>query len=194
MRADLRLHTRRSIRLQGFDYSRPGCYFVTLNVKGDGCSLCNIANGHSCLNRCGKIVEDCWNNLPVLFANVQLDEFVVMPNHVHGILMFAEESLSARRDLINQITTNTEDTNWILMKNPKVTLGHVVRAFKARATRLIHQAGYGGFQWQSSYYEHVIRSQKRLNTIRSYIRANPARWRERDDIGTFEKESTKEFE
>jgi REP element-mobilizing transposase RayT len=164
------------MRLKGFDYSRPGCYFVTLNVKGDECSLCNITDGHIGLTKCGEIVKACWYNLPGLFANVQIDEFVVMPDHVHGILVLTERSFSARRDLINQITTKTESTGWILMKNPKVTLGHVVRAFKVRATRLIHKAGYGAFKWQSNYFEHVIRNQNRLNTIRAYIRPNPSRW------------------
>jgi len=83
-------HHRRSIRLKGYDYSQTGTYFITISTKGRACSLGGIVGGQMIVNAAGQIVEKCWKDIPAHFLHVKLDEFVIMPNHVHGILSIIE--------------------------------------------------------------------------------------------------------
>lgn len=105
-----------------------------------------------------------------------MDAFVVMPNHMHGIISVDANS---RRGLINQTPTQdtqTDGPDWILMKNKALVLGKVIRYFKARTAKMIHDTGSDMFHWQRNYYEHVIRNEAELNAIREYILSNPANW------------------
>ena len=79
-------HRRRSIRLPNYDYSRPGAYFVTICVQGRACLFGDVVDGEMRLNDFGRVTYDCWNDIPKHFPHVQLDAFVIMPNHVHGIV------------------------------------------------------------------------------------------------------------
>ena len=142
----------------------------------------------------GTIARQCWEEIPYHSPNVALDEFVIMPDHMHGIIIIlTNDDDHSRGGLINQTTTscisinqamtNYNTTNqtpagvdWILMKNPKQTLGKIVRWFKARATKMIRDSGEKGFQWQRNYYEHIIRNEREFMAIRKYISNNPAQW------------------
>ena len=106
-----------------------------------------------------------------------------MPNHVHGVIIIIEpdntHDIPNCRGLINQTPTNGTPTNgnsWILMKNPKNTLGKIIIYFKAKTSKIIHDNGFEHFQWQRNYYEHIIRSEKELNETRQYILGNPQNW------------------
>ncbi len=138
------------------------------------------------LSEAGKIARRCWEEIPLHFPHTAVDEFVIMPDHMHGIIVIVEDddNQSRRgRGLINQATTNDISTNqfptetdWILMKNPKQTLGKIVRWYKARATKMIRDSGEKGFEWQRNYYERIVRDERAFTAIRKYILNNPAKW------------------
>jgi len=166
------VHHRKSIRLKEYDYSQPGEYFITICTHARNCVLGEVLEEKTILSPIGEIAKNCWEEISEYFAQVQLDEYVIMPNHVHGIIIITE-----CRDLINQIPTNQiSPKNFPLMKNQNVTLGKIVRHYKARAAKLIHDSGYADFQWQSLFYDRIVRNDKELNSIRDYIVNNPLKW------------------
>jgi len=159
---------RHPTRLRDYDYSQSGGYFITICTKDSENWLGDFKEDILTLTPIGNIIQQCWMKLFEDFNTIISDQYVVMPNHFHGIVI-----LDNKRGLMNQTTTGSE---WILMKNPNPTLGKIVRAFKARSTKLIRDAGFGFFQWQRNYYEHVIRDAEELNRIREYIINNPLKW------------------
>jgi REP element-mobilizing transposase RayT len=120
---------------------------------------------------------------------VILDEIVIMPNHVHAIVLLTSAGVDRgafiyegpKEALMNQGSTNQGSTNQgstlkPMMANPRLVLGKVIRAWKAKSAWMIHEAGHSFFAWQSRYYEHIIRNELELNRIRKYIANNPAQW------------------
>ena len=170
------IHHRRSVRLKDYDYSQDGYYYVTICTKNFVKYFGRIKNGKMELSKIGEIVERCWNKIPQHFDNVTLDEMVVMPDHVHGIIMIDGDNgqlhNASCRGLINQTPT----TKWILQINPQMVLGKIIRSFKAMSCRLIRVNGLNEFQWQRNYYEHVIRNENELYIKRKYIINNPLKW------------------
>jgi len=162
---------RRSIRLPEHDYSKQGLYFLTICVKDHLCLLGKIENGDCVLSQVGRIVKKNWMDIPNAFPRVILDDYVIMPNHIHGIIILAGHG----RGLINQTPTGNDD-KWILMKNPKQTLGKIVRHFKARSAKQAHDAGGAIFKWQRNYWEHIIRNEKSYYKIKEYMHQNPLYW------------------
>ena len=167
-------------RLQEWDYSWAGGYFVTFTVKGRLCCLSTVDNGEVQLNSWGVVVQQCWLELPSQFPQVALDELVIMPNHVHAIIFltgicgaFIYEGPEGA--LMNQGSTRQGSLK-PMMSDPQVVLGKVMRAWKAKSARLIHQGGHPFFAWQSRYYEHIIRGESELERIRVYIANNPLQW------------------
>jgi putative transposase len=152
------IRRRRSLRLQEYDYSQAGAYFVTICVQGRECLLGEIVEGEMQLNNYGKIARDCWHDLPHHYVNIELDAFVVMSNHMHGIIVLVGAGL------------RPAPTNPPLSK--------IIRAFKSFSSRKINELRNttGSPVWQRGYYEHIIRDDKSLNRIREYIVNNPLRW------------------
>ena len=143
-------------------------------MDGRECCFGKVVNTAVVLSETGAIVNECWHSIRVSFPNVDLDDLVIMPNHLHCIILLNEEN---RRGLINQ--TPTEDPcngNWPLMRVPGIHLGKVIRYFKAKSARMIHLKGFPSFKWQRNYYEHVIRNNADLERIRKYICNNPLQW------------------
>lgn len=174
-------HHRRSIRLKEYDYTQAGAYFVTICARHRECPFGQVAGDEMVLNDAGRMVQDAWEELPHRFPTIRLDEFVVMPNHVHFIVWLnpPEHVGTQCRGAINCApTTVTPIGQSSTVDRQRPTLGQVVRTFKAVITRRIRQAGGHGFAWQRNYYERVIRNDRELNAIRQYIRDNPARWAE----------------
>jgi REP element-mobilizing transposase RayT len=167
MNHDPEKHHRRSIRLKGYDYSGSGAYFVTICTQNRACLFGAVRNGAVELNQVGEIAESAWNELPARFLSVGLDAFVVMPNHVHGIIIVGAQFIAP---------PNVLGKSKQAVMNPAPTLGEMVRVYKAVSTRFIRQTGIQNFAWQRNYYEHVIRSEEALHRIRQYIVDNPARW------------------
>jgi REP element-mobilizing transposase RayT len=150
------------MRLRGRDYSRSGAYFVTICTRDREVWFGNVHEGRVILAPAGELVRSVWESLAARFAGLQVDEFVVMPNHVHGIVVLVGAQFSAPNSAAGR----------------RPHLGEVVRTFKAASTRLIREAGETGFAWQPGYYDHVIRDDADMKRVRSYIRANPAQWDE----------------
>ena len=151
---------RRSIRLRGHDYGGPGVYLVTICATSH--LFGRVHAGEMCLSPFGDIARDCWTSIPKHFPHFRTDAFVIMPDHVHGILFIADRSL--RRQAVGQVSPGS--------------LGAVVRSFKAAvASRIncLRGARVGGV-WQRNYFDQIIRNRRDLNRIRQYIRDNPARW------------------
>jgi putative transposase len=174
---------RRSIRLKGYDYSLAGAYFVTISTQDRGCVFGDVVAGVMRLNEAGQMVSTEWDALLGRFPGVELDAFVVMPNHIHGIIVFATrvsvgaplvgaQGVAPNRTIDNRATTRVAPT-----------LGDVVGAFKSRVTvdytRGVKTKGWPTFRrrlWQRNFYEHIIRNEASLHRIRQYILDNPARW------------------
>jgi putative transposase len=170
-------HHRRSVRLKGYDYAQPGAYFLTVCTRDRECALGRIVDSEMTLSPIGETVRSNWDDMPVQFPGIGLDAFVVMPNHIHGIITIIDDR--PRRGLINQTPTQrtpTSQPDWIMMKNDALILGKIIRHFKAKTTRMIHVHESDTFHWQRNYYEHVIRNDEELNAIRQYILGNPANW------------------
>lgn len=172
MKYDPNIHKRKSIRLQYFDYSTSGAYFVTMCIKNMECVLGNIVHGETVLSCVGEIVYKYWNELPIYFDNVSLDEYVFMPNHMHGIVIIENEYGDHNR-CKGGVTPPQRTT-----PQRKPTLGQIVAYFKYQSTKTInkiHNTPCKPF-WQRNYYEHIIRNDTDLNRIRKYIINNPSKW------------------
>lgn len=171
---------RRSIRLKGYDYRQPGAYFVTICTYRWQSLLGKVIDGEMVLNSVGRIVEKEWLKAAVVRSNVTLDEFVIMPNHLHGIIVMGDSNVGATCQVDPTRAHSVicaSDTK--RAKGPKAgSLGAIIGQFKRTATLRINRLRGTRRKpvWQRNYYEHVIRSDESLNRIRAYIHYNPARW------------------
>ena len=162
MSYDPNRHHRRSIRLQGYDYAQTGAYFITLCTQGRARLFGRVTRGVVELTDIGRIVAEEWERTPSVRSNVELDAYVVMPDHIHGILV-----ITHRDDGVAPLEASST------LRSPARTIGAIVRGFKGAVVRR------GGMPiWQRNYHEHIIRSEAALDRIRTYIVANPARWEE----------------
>lgn len=174
------LYHRHSIRLPGYDYSQSGAYFVTFVTQDRENRLGSVSNGEIQLNTIGNLVVAWWRKVPEKFSNVTLDEFVIMPNHVHGILWINDQCKDESICLPEEIQTG-QTAGFAPTNHP--SLSEVVQWFKTMTTneiiRGIKANNWQPFQgrfWQRNYYEHIIRDDKDLNSIREYILNNPTFW------------------
>jgi putative transposase len=174
---------RRSIRLKGYDYSQAGGYFVTVVTFRREALFGEIMGGEMCLNELGKIVAECWQEIPAHFPNAEADAFVVMPNHVHGIIFLFENNpsdadVSDGRGTIYRAPTIT------IEQFGKPTIGSlptIVRTFKAAVTRRAGRELNSANIWQRNYYEHIIRDQPDYERVAAYIADNPSNWAEDEE-------------
>jgi len=144
---------RKSIRLTGYDYSIPGAYFITIVTFNRRNRWGNIANNMMNLNNYGRVIENEWLLIPKSHPGVLLDEFIVMPNHLHGIVCITEHQT-------------------------RIKLGGIINLFKSRTTRIINNIEHtiGQAVWQRSYYDHIIRNEQEWDRCRLYIQSNPENW------------------
>ncbi len=163
---------RRSIRLEGYDYSQAGGYFITISTSGRKRLFGNVAGGEMQITELGKILQKCWDDIPFHFSNVTTDAFVVMPNHVHGILFIHHKEIApvgaqhAAPLPLQGISTNVKPGS----------LGAIVRSFKSAVSRRAEMELYFRNVWQRNYYEHIIRDNADYERIASYILNNPVNW------------------
>lgn len=148
---------RKSPRLKHHDYSEDGAYFVTICTSNRDYHFGDVAEGEMILNAYGHLATACWLLIPRHYQQVQLDFYVVMPNHVHGIVILNQGNLPVekRRDL-----------------------GHIIGTYKAAVTRQVNQleTSIVGSLWQERFHDHVIRNEADLNRIREYVVNNPKLW------------------
>ncbi|MGC8787350.1 MAG: transposase [Anaerolineae bacterium] len=183
-------HHRRSIRLPGYDYTQPGAYFVTICTQNRECLFDDPV--------LRAVVETCWQAIPRHIPQVKLDAWVVMPNHVHGIIVVTHHPTSvgarhsqeislSRNDLAsyraNEFMPN-QPRNALPLPQPMAhgalprSLGVIVGNFKSVTARRINRIRHtpGMEVWQRNYYEHIIRNEGALQRIRKYIVNNLLRW------------------
>jgi REP element-mobilizing transposase RayT len=170
------IHHRRSIRLKGYDYSQAGAYFVTICTQNRECLFGDVLNGEMVLNDAGKIVADEWMRTGEIRDEIELDEWVVMPNHFHGIVMIRRGDRPVAPTLPGP--------------RPK-SIGSLMSGFKSAVTKRINDIrnSPGAKIWQRNYYEHIICNENELNSIREYIVNNPLKWefdRENPDVSILE--------
>jgi len=165
-------HHRRSIRLKGYDYSQAGAYFVTMCAQNRECLFGEIANGEVCLNDAGAMIVRWWDELSNKFPTFEPDAFIVMPNHIHCIIV-----------IVNVGTTLRGRPDDGQPHRVAPTLGDIIEWFKTMATneyiRGVKQLGWKPFDkrvFQRNYYEHIVRNERELNAIRAYFQNNPANW------------------
>ncbi len=161
--------SRKPNRLKNYDYSQHGWYFITICTQNRIEWFGKIKNGKMFLGELGKIVMQQWLWLAQQYNYVILDKYVVMPNHLHGIMAINNN---------NHVVGTGRDLS--LQRNGKTTkiksLSELMGAFKTTSSKLIHQHGQENFKWQRSFYDHIIRNEKSLNQIRQYIINNPLKW------------------
>lgn len=155
---------RKSVRLKGYDYRRAGTYFITICTYGRAEVLGHVHDREVRLSREGQVAEEAWLWLEKRYDYVQLDEYVVMPNHLHAILNIVDSPTSRRRTAADG--------------QKRKPLGQLVGAFKTVTTNQVNalRAASGLPLWQRNYYEHIIRTEESLGSIRSYIASNPLNW------------------
>lgn len=158
----------KSLRLKGYDYTQAGGYFITICTKNRMDFFGNIKYGEIILNTLGKIVESEWLRTQSLRKEITLDDYIIMPNHLHGIIII-DYSLH----LINQFPVGA-DGRPLLRRDPG-SLGSIIAGFKSSATKKINiiQNTPGKPVWQRGYYDRIIRNPEELDRIRTYIRNNP---------------------
>ncbi|MDP2883688.1 MAG: transposase [Ignavibacteria bacterium] len=182
---DLLKHHRRSIRLKGYDYSEPGIYYVTLTLQERVEFLGHLSGGKVHLSAFGEIVRDEWLRTPRIRPEVVLDEFVIMPDHLHGIIVICDERNGVtRRGEWQFAPTRVFNNQSTPFRSPSGTLGAIIRGFKGATTKQINEVRCtpGAKVWQRNYYEHIVRDEKDLRKIQHYIRENPLRLAEKHEL------------
>ncbi|MFH0834541.1 MAG: transposase [Patescibacteria group bacterium] len=169
---------RKLPRLKYFDYTSDGAYFVTICVHNREQIFGEIRDGKMILNEFGKITEKCWRDLPSHYSNCMLDEFVVMPNHFHGIVMI--DNLGFVGNGFKPFPTTSTSTD--ARSTKQHGLSEIIRGFKTFSSRRINEliGGTITFRWQKSFFDRIIRDEDELNRIRDYIWQNPENW-EKDE-------------
>lgn len=158
------LQKRQKLRLQGFNYSQNNKFFITSNIGFNIITsrekyLGEVSNGQMNLNAYGTIVQEQWLWLEKQYPYVELYEFIIMPDHFHGII-------EINRDLLS-------DEQYEMKIKP---LAQLIGAFKTTSSKKIHLAGNSNFEWHRSYYARLITDQKSFENITAYIKNNPAKW------------------
>lgn len=183
-------HHRRSIRLKGYDYSQAGMYFITICTQDKLHLFGKITNDEMVLNDPGKMIEKWWNELENKFPNIELDEFVVMPNHFHGIIQITNTDpvgadLRVCPDKYNcpDNANEREMGEHIKGEHTGSPLHKMIQWFKTMSTNEYirnvknnHWPPFNKKLWQRNYYEHIIRNEKSYLHISEYIKTNPLKW------------------
>lgn len=194
------IHDRKSIRLKGYDYTRSGAYFITICTHQMQCLFGEIRNGRMILNEFGTIAHEQWLQLPLRFPSVTLDEFIVMPNHIHGILVLhkpeTDPTITVRATLAVAPKTDPSLGGTSLGATARfappdaVTVGNVVGAYKSLvATQCLNYVKTHepetqlGKLWQRNYWDHILHDNDRYICTIHYIRNNPANWGKRKNKG-----------
>jgi len=154
---------RKTIRLKNYNYNNNGFYFITILAHKRSNLFGNIVNSKVEFNQLGELVNNHWHEISNHFDNVTLDQFIVMPNHIHGLILV--ENAFAESSEMNRFQKVTSKS-----------LSSIVQNYKASVSREHNRQGVSKKIWQSNYYERVIRTEKELEKCREYIMNNPLKW------------------
>ena len=172
-----KFYTRRNNRLKDYDYTSNGYYFITVCVENHQQIFGTIGNNQMQLNDAGNMINTILNQIPENYAGIDLDEHIVMPNHIHGIMNIAVGARSPRPG------SPRPDNNKIIGRgNRAPTIGNIIAYFKYQTTNQINESQNtpGKKIWQRNYHDRIIRNDESLNNIRDYIINNPKTW-EKDE-------------
>ena len=178
MKQNSTIHHRKSISLKEYDYSQAGDYFVTLCTNEKVSVFGEVVEDEVRLSPIGAIAKKCWNEIPKHFPMAELDAFVVMPNHIHGIIVLNDYGTDVQLNGMNK-TVGVENIQPLPTTFQHVTsksLGSIVRSYKAAVSRECRKRNIYDFSWQRNYYDHIIRDGKDLDRICEYIIDNPIKW------------------
>jgi putative transposase len=193
---DFNRRSRRSIRMKGYDYSKPGNYFITICTMNQECLLGEILAGKMILSAAGEIANSEWLRTSNVRPEIELDAFVIMPNHLHGIIIkharrgdpLGRTGDIAIKDRASNPPPGTDKldplkpTDSLCCRDAPTlepgTIGSIVGQFKSMSTKKIRETDYLGFHWQRNYYEHIICDRSELENIRKYILENPFNWQD----------------
>ncbi len=167
------IHHRRSVRLQGWDYSSPGMYYITICTHRRACLFGDVIDGEMRLNNLGRIAHDEWIRTENVRRNVDLDLFVVMPNHVHLLFVLNEQ------DSVGATRRVAPTTGGPTPSGPKSrSVGAIIGQYKPCVTRQINtlRSTSEARVWQRSFHDHIVRTESDLNRIRRYVAENPRKW------------------
>jgi len=168
------IHHRRSIRLKGYDYSQAGFYFITICTQNRLCLFGEIENGEMVLNDAGWMVNQFWNEIPNHYLHGKLHEYVVMPNHVHGIIeITANPGANVGANNYSPLRQQSFRPN-----GTSKTIGSIVRGFKIGVTKWFRGNTDIHTVWQRNYYEHIIRDETSYDQISEYIQTNALKWQD----------------
>jgi putative transposase len=164
---------RRSIRLPAYDYAQAGAYFVTIVTHQRQCLFGEIVGGQMRLAAHGQVVSEQWLQSELVRSEIELDAFIVMPNHIHGIVIIRAHPMDVGAHSRAPLPSSSP-------YRPPRSLGSLVAGFKSAATKRINEmrGTLGVPVWQRNYYERVIRNDEELDRVRQYIVDNPAHWEE----------------
>ena len=156
------VHNRRSVRLKGYDYTKPGAYFVTVVTRDRKSWFGDVLDGEMQLNDMGQLVTNAWESIATQYSYVKPDAYILMPNHLHGIIVTTEQD-----------TDHTKKSG-----PPRKPLGRLIGAFKTMSTNRVNlnQSTPGWTLWQRGFYDHVIRNDRERDRVREYIVHNPKTW------------------
>ncbi|MBI4287427.1 MAG: transposase [Chloroflexi bacterium] len=172
---------RRSVRLPSYDYTQPGAYFITIATQDRDPLFGRVVDGAAILGRYGEIARPCWQRIPAHFRGAHTDMFVIMPNHVHGIIVIDLGTVPIDRDaptMSGILARLCGPVTEYFGRPTQHSLPTIVRSFKSAVTKQINELRHTASApvWQRGYYEHVVRSDEELEEIREYIASNPAEW------------------
>jgi putative transposase len=178
MRYDSKKYHRRSIRLKGFDYTKSGPYFISITTQNRNCLFGNISDGQLHLSDAGLMIQRIWYEIPANYPGIETDAIIVMPNHIHGIILCDRGRPLCLPGIIG---INEGQPQGVAPTH--LSLPDIVHRFKTLTTKQYtdgvkryHWPAFQGRLWQRNYYEHIIRNERALERIRYYIQENPANW------------------
>lgn len=164
---------RKNLRLSNYDYSQNGLYFVTICTKNREDYFGEIVKWEMILNEYWKIAEKCWNEIPMHYMKSQIDYFIIMPNHIHWIIIIENININLEINPLVKENYLLDNNN----PNHKTNLSNIIKWFKIWCTKEIkNNYNDNVFWWQKSFYDVIIRNEEQLNTIRQYIIDNPKKW------------------
>ena len=189
----------KSIRKSGHDYTSPGAYFITINTGARIQWFGSIKNKIMKLSPIGEVVREEWLKSEIVRENIQLDEWIIMPDHIHGIIVIEtarrvisnktqpqpivlETACQAVSKTQHQPIKTAQRTVSIKINQPRKSIlepnsiGSIIGQFKSICTKRIREKGYKHFHWQDRYYDHIVRDETDLHRIRAYIKQNPKKW------------------
>ncbi|TAJ12561.1 transposase [Marinilabiliaceae bacterium JC017] len=170
--------TRKHIRLRNYDYASPGWYFVTICTKNRAYHFGEIRNKQMVYTPIGKQARLCWEEIPQHFPQVKLGVFVVMPNHVHGVLGISGAVACYSRTACDDSPVNPKNAYMAALSPKAGSLAAMIRSYKSAVTRWCKANGQGHFGWHVRFHDHIIRDKGEFDRIKNYIMRNVEKWEE----------------